>query len=586
LAVGSIDEVASMEEARKRASDAVVESEAPKRLIVAGPGTGKTFTFKRALARAIAEAGGGRGVALTFIRNLVTDLERAIGDLADVYTFHGYCKHLMHAHVAGLQAADLYPYLLDLIVEDLDVTGRRSTSKASIDEHLHRLEAADGLVDDVMAVADYYAAVSFPDLVYRVLRHFEASPNDIPTVPLVVVDEYQDFSLLEVSFIELLATKNSVLVAGDDDQALYSSFRYASPDYIRDLANGGTFERFELPYCSRCTDVIVEAVKDTIREAEARGNLKGRLEKDFLCYLPDKAQDSEDHPQITHVECSTFMTAYAGEYIAQQISLIPPEDIERSRKEGYPTVLVIGPDPFRRKAFEVVSKQYPGARNPKRQQFAVDILDGYERIARDAQSRLGWRVVISCTKPKGWKKLVKQALDEDKDLSELLDKGFRNEHLSLAGLVGNLVNDGALSADDEARLADALHRDMDEIRDHLNVELTDDPAEIDEESQPAEGEDEPDILFTTLVGAKGLSAEHVFVVGANEGYIPGSSKTFTDEEICKFLVALSRTRQQCHLISYKWFIKGPLRKSAFLDWIKSRLSFVKLNKDYDFTSAG
>ena len=56
------------------------------------------------------------------------------------------------------------------------------------------------------------------------------------------------------------------------------------------------------------------------------------------------------------------------------------------------------------------------------------------------------------------------------------------------------------------------------------------------------------------MGAKGLSAEHVFVVGVNDGHIPSSSNTLSDEEISKFLVALSRTRQQCHLISYRWFV--------------------------------
>ncbi len=148
-----------------------------------------------------------------------------------------------------------------------------------------------------MAIADYYNAVSFTDLVYRVLRHFEADPDAIPQVPLVVVDEFQDFSPLEVAFIDVSASRSSVLIAGDDDQALYSSFRFTSPAVIRDLAQGGVYELFELPYCSRCTQVVVDAVKDVLRAAVANGHLVGRLDKPFNCYLPEKQEASSTYPR-------------------------------------------------------------------------------------------------------------------------------------------------------------------------------------------------------------------------------------------------------------------------------------------------
>ena len=91
-----------MVELRQLAADAVVNSDASKRLIVAGPGTGKSFAFKAALARAVVQAAGSdRGLALTFIKNLVADLQKELGLLADVNTFHGYCKHLMHQHVGA-----------------------------------------------------------------------------------------------------------------------------------------------------------------------------------------------------------------------------------------------------------------------------------------------------------------------------------------------------------------------------------------------------------------------------------------------------------------------------------------------------
>jgi superfamily I DNA/RNA helicase len=336
------DELQRLIAERAAATEAIVNSDAAKRLIVSGPGTGKSFTFQRALAKAIKDAGGGRGLALTFIRNLVADLEKDLGDLADVFTFHGHCKHLMHSHnVAGLADGDYYPPLLELVVEDALIVDGHAITPDEINEHLHNLDTSDDVIEVALQRADYYGAVSHNDVVYRVLRHFEASPDTIPTYPLIVVDEFQDFSLLEATFIDLLGSKSPVLIAGDDDQALYKNLKYASPEFIRELAASDTHVRFELPFCSRCTEVIVAAVNDVIGNAMAAGQLGGRLAKEFRCFLPDKQAESEANPRIIHVECSTANTDYAGQYIAQQIARIPAADIERSprrKRPGYSSI--------------------------------------------------------------------------------------------------------------------------------------------------------------------------------------------------------------------------------------------------------
>jgi superfamily I DNA/RNA helicase len=576
-----------MEEGRTAATDSVVGSDADKRLIVAGPGTGKSFTFKKALAQAIEEAGEGKGLALTFIRNLVADLQRDLGELlADVNTFHGYCKGLMHHHIGELAGADLYPLLIDLLAEDLKITGKRKTSKKEIEEHLQTLDTADGLINEAMENADYYNAVSFPDLVYRVLEHFRANNEDIPAYPLVVVDEYQDFSRLETAFIELLATKSRVLVAGDDDQALYSKFRWASPNFIRELAAGNEYERFELPYCSRCTEVVVAAVKDVIGAAVNNGNLVGRLEKEFVCYLPEKQLDSEANPRLIHVECSTAKEPYAGRYIAQQIARIPPEDIAISREKGYPTALVIGPNPFLRRAFEVVRERFPQARMKMSEQFSIDPLDAYSRIAKNEKSRLGWRILASCNRPKGWKKILKQALEEDVDLVELLPEDYVKKHLEIAQLLATLIEAEQLDDADEQRLCTALERTIKEVREQLELEPVDvEEAEMEESGGGEENAEAPDILFTSLVGAKGLSAEHVFIVGLNNGHLPRDAKAIADDEICGFLVGLSRTRKRCHVISFRFFINKFQPPSVFLGWINDHLETITVNKDYDFSEA-
>ncbi len=241
---------------------------------------------------------GGTGLALTFIRNLVRDLDKDLGDIANVYTFHRFCKYQLHKHpdIEGLQEGwDYYPPLFELTVEDLELLGR-ATEKKVVERALHTLDDSDGLISDVLRLGSYYNAVTHTDLVYRVLRYFGQDPDKIPEYPLIVVDEYQDFSALETSFIGLLATKSRVLIAGDDDQALYG-FKSASPRFIRELAEDDGYENFELPYCSRCTEVIVAAVNDGLRAAIYNGNLVGRLRQAIRVLRAQEVRRQQGEPE-------------------------------------------------------------------------------------------------------------------------------------------------------------------------------------------------------------------------------------------------------------------------------------------------
>jgi len=104
--------------ARSAAVDAVLNSRARLKLIVAGPGTGKTYTFQKLLERT-----EGRGIAMTFLVGLVRDLESALGDSADVYSFHGFARRLLH-HIDGTgvtRGAHYYPPLALLYVEDIRI---------------------------------------------------------------------------------------------------------------------------------------------------------------------------------------------------------------------------------------------------------------------------------------------------------------------------------------------------------------------------------------------------------------------------------------------------------------------------------
>ena len=128
--------------------------------------------------------------------------------------------------------------------------------------------------------ANYYDAVGYDDSVFSVYQCL-LQDNNHKSYKLVIVDEYQDFNLLEVSLLKLISQKSPILITGDDDQALYLYLRNSDPKHIRDLFYDEDYEKFELPYCTRCTEVIVNAFNDVVETAKSCSKLSERIDKPF-----------------------------------------------------------------------------------------------------------------------------------------------------------------------------------------------------------------------------------------------------------------------------------------------------------------
>src|SRR5438034_2357123 len=255
----------------KEAIERILQSPSRKKLVVAGPGTGKTTLF-----RALLEAASGdqkTRLVLTFINNLKNDLQKGLSDLASIYTLHGYCQGLLKRHSdlrAGLAKDFLcFPGLASLIKIDWEYLKNEPAPQFVT---LMRGLVAGKAMDSYLDRANYYDAVDFDDSVYRTYSELKKDPSSMRGYDLVLIDEYQDFNRMEAAFIDLLAEKSPVVVAGDDDQALYSQLRGASWEHIRSLYTCGDYEVFPLPFCMRCPEVIVGAVNDVIVRARQERN--------------------------------------------------------------------------------------------------------------------------------------------------------------------------------------------------------------------------------------------------------------------------------------------------------------------------
>jgi len=565
-----VDQERTQEKERAQRLQEILGSKAFRKLVVAGPGTGKSFTFKELLKT----VGTDDNLALTFINLLAADLATALAGLAEAKTFHSFCRGLLHKRpAAGLTVNfSYYPQLGFIQEDDLRILGRNGVDRSAIEQRFHSLDDSDGIIFDAIKSGNTWDAVGHTDAVFRVLRELRLRPDATPRFGQIVVDEYQDFSRLETEFIDLLATYSPTLVAGDDDQALYG-FKGASPDFIRAAFDSGEWETFELPFCSRCTEVIVAATHDVVARAVESGLLTDRLPKRYDCYLPEKEVDSQKHPKIIHASCSVDRkgSPYPARYIAHSIAGLPAADIEDSWARSEPTALVLGPGHLLTSvAAELETSRAIVSFNPA-ERAHVEAWHGLRVLLENPTAPLGWRILLQTEKPDGWEEIVSDAL-AGKDLESLTRAEFKARWLALAEKVR------------QARQIQPIPLDIsDDVREAVGIEVEELFARLgwtEPIETPEPDKTRPRVTLTTLTGAKGLQARHVFVLGMNEGVFPRSNDAVTDLEVCQLIVALTRTKSQCTLISVGNYAGKWMKPSVFLDWLSGRIATTKVDKTF------
>ena len=76
-------------------------------------------------------------------------------------------------------------------------------------------------------------------------------------------------------------------------------------------------------------------------------------------------------------------------------------------------------------------------------------------------------------------------------------------------------------------------------------------------------------------------AQHVLAVGLPEGDLPRRPAAVDDLEVCKMIVAITRTRKLCHLLYTRRWANQAKQPSPFVAWIRpERCDFVKVTKEY------
>jgi superfamily I DNA/RNA helicase len=206
-----------------------IAATAPRNLIVAGPGRGKTTCIALLAVergRTGTFHGGQKVLVLTFARQAVFHMSQTLrkADLRDaggwleIMTFHGFCFHLLSAfgRYNGLK-------------REIEILSSSMAAARKCEDTQHLLDFSD----------ERTAVFSYDE----VLAHAVALLRDSPRLralyaemfPVVVVDEVQDTDDAQVELIELLTGNSQLFCFGDPAQHIYG-FRQVPADRIDRLA--------------------------------------------------------------------------------------------------------------------------------------------------------------------------------------------------------------------------------------------------------------------------------------------------------------------------------------------------------------
>ncbi|MFC1914094.1 ATP-dependent helicase [Chloroflexota bacterium] len=170
------------------------------------------------------------------------------------------------------------------------------------------------------------------ELVYQLKKSIEQNPEFTleQSYEHILIDEYQDLNRCDLEVIKMLTTSGAHLYAsGDDDQSIYG-FRFAYPQGIRMFGQDySPCEVLPLENCIRCGDNILQIALFVARLDVSR------IEKTLIAY--NTGQPSEVHllnfsNQIEESQCIAQICRYLIEAVG-----IAPKDIlilTRSNRNG------------------------------------------------------------------------------------------------------------------------------------------------------------------------------------------------------------------------------------------------------------
>jgi DNA helicase-2/ATP-dependent DNA helicase PcrA len=274
----------------------LITATAPFIRVEAGPGTGKTFGLVRRVLRLFHPTGenAGRGdvLVVAFNRVIAKQLGDEIGaalaaaginERPEIRTVHALCLRVIGEDLRILLPHEQEAMLYDVLVMFPEIHTRLKGYDAAV-QALHDHEA--GHKEDVQlwqGVQQWlvrHQAALMSDLPRRLLEHIEGGDFGDRRYRFVIVDEFQDLTSAEQSLFQKLTAQGGEFIAlGDSRQSIYA-FRGNDREGLRRLTQWSEEEGLELidvplRRCQRCPPEIVRAANQLMSLAGQEEMLPG-----------------------------------------------------------------------------------------------------------------------------------------------------------------------------------------------------------------------------------------------------------------------------------------------------------------------
>jgi len=534
----------------------ILASSAQKICVIAGPGSGKTKGILVPKAKQII---ANRGIdteevlIISFSRLSAQDLKESVKDFDRVpraSTLHSIClsfllsedNHDIRKRVESI----VIDFEKQIMLSDLKILFP-GTDKRELKRMLDEFSAGwavrphdevfneDGTRKSFKAAVinwlDEHEAAMMEEIVYHAVDLAKKVKSDFIEKPqYIFIDEYQDLNKLEQEFVALLgANSKLVLAVGDPDQSIYS-FKYAHPEGIISFAQSNGVEKHSLTYSGRCAKKILNVANQLLRQGNPSRT-------DFLMPLPDAI---EGEVSLVQKENQDEEFGFVCNAILQRINNgADPKDI-----------IVLVP----RKKLGVEFMRYTKTQQlPDDLSFKFIVKNEYSEIEQEKILLLGVvanpnsilriRTYAGLKDPNNYSNEFAQLKCKYGNLREVIQradpKDFERRQKRVRSLCTHLqeirrfVEQHKDNANLDGMLDEIIPSTNEELEDLRNIfmELREEEDTVQtlyskflDYSRTLEARGRV-VKVMTLIASKGLEAEYVFIMGCNDGNIPGDNRS-------------------------------------------------------------
>jgi len=576
----------------------LINSEATTIRVQAGPGTGKTFGLARRVQRILAADGlnvpANDVLIVAFNRviakRLRTDIEERLGAGADqprISTVHALCLQVVGEPIRLLLDHERDAMIYDVIHDHPDLADGYDDAKQALADHEAGIAENLALWQAVREWLTRHRAILISDLPRLLLDRMHAGDYEGARYQHVIVDEFQDLTPGEqLLFMKLRRQGGSFVALGDPKQSIYR-FRGNDPEGLSKLETldpDAEVTNVPLAACLRCPTDLVTAANRLMTlhppALEAGSASDANIHVVFWSKPEDEAKGMARHiveniracPDNDHLVMVT--RRQFGYRLREEMLEIAPElsvdlTFSESSLETWAVreafiyfCALVDPDPPTWRAWFSYKTPGPDADDylaPKRNADAYlrFLTSTADNISREAVEHLAQG---PNTEPGGvGSKVVRERAKRFVELTAAFGPVLNQEPYAIieaifdsSRWIGGTLGTAETDMDLLRSRSLAILEDIGESE-PPNVRLQNLARSLRHQiatREPFAPSEEHDLQITTLWGAKGITADHVYVLGLCQPALPGSRRPeypgtdleFVREQRRLFYVSITRAR--------------------------------------------